>query len=797
MFKSRAFLVFSILLLCPLSARAQLPADSNLLFSPSVAQKFYEIAYEVANSQSVGKPQAEQAITFLTATMNLDRRAKYAYPLMIEIASRYSDSDYSEMVRNLLANYVDKSADLEVIRKAVQYLLDRLNSREQREQLLQEMLQSLSGKNPVLDSELATLLGLLTVEKADFQTAQAYLMQAFDSNRYNKLAFAKLAELAGEKIEPTMYLEHLRFACAENPINLQAALGFAQYAERLQLYQTAADTYEYCADLFSYLYPSQDLPPNIYLPWVISNYNTQRNQYRCLQIAAQFRQSGRFDLLLEAIAGKAAAKTGDSEQAKRIFQQAEDKALELSIDTSRQAQTTNYKQLAWFYCFAAQDADKAIDWANKAYSIEPNSPTAAALLAYSLVMNEQIDWAMPLIENYQNNQIADLTLAKIQLAQGQKDSAIETLKSAIIKDPASLEAELAKEILATLGGEYIPPIDPDITLAVLRNTFGQTVVPKFTPPEEIFSVQLNVRGSKFSYGSSFDAIVVITNNSSSPLVISDDGLFKGNIRVDADITGDLNKKIPNLVSIKTSPALPVKPGQSTFVPLHLITAELRDLLLTYPQASLDIEFTVYLDPVITDQGPANAITGIKPAKVLLNRPGIELTGRFLRNRFNSLSNGRQGQKIKTAQLFSGLLAEQNAMTDRQPVYKFTYADWMPALLKSALQHNLTDDDWIVKVNTMADMLPLPLDYDILNTLAENLNDAHWPVRMMAVFLLAKNQNTGFNKVLDWTAEYDSSSLVRDMAVALGAALPPPPPAQQPTQQPAEPNKPASPAQRGE
>ena len=391
MLKSRAFLVSSILLLCPLSARAQLPSDSNKLFSPSVAQKFYEIAYELANSEDVGQPQAEQAITFLTATMNLDRRAKYVYPLMIEIASRYSDRDYSEMVHNLLAGYVDKSADLEVIRKAVQYLLDRLNSREQREQLLQEMLQSLSGKNPVLDSELATLLGLLTAEKADSQTAQIYLLQALDSYRYNKLAFAKLAELAEGQLEPTIYLENLRFAFAENPVNLQAALGFAQYAEQLQLYQTAAETYEYCADLFSYLYPSQLLPSDIYLPWAMSNYNTKRNQYRCLQIAAQFRQSGRFDLLLEAIAGKAAAKIGDNEQAKRIFQEAEDKALELSIDTSRLtndiSQTTNYKQLAWFYCFAAQDADKAIDWANKAYSIEPNTPTAAALLDYSLVMN--------------------------------------------------------------------------------------------------------------------------------------------------------------------------------------------------------------------------------------------------------------------------------------------------------------------------------------------------------------------------------------------------------------------------
>jgi hypothetical protein len=130
----------------------------------------------------------------------------------------------------------------------------------------------------------------------------------------------------------------------------------------------------------------------------------------------------------------------------------------------------------------------------------------------------------------------------------------------------------------------------------------------------------------------------------------------------------------------------------------------------------------------------------------------------------------------------------------QPPYKFTYADWMPAVLKSALVHSLTYDDWDTKVNTMADMTSLPLDYELINVLAENLNDTHWPVRLMAIYLLAKNQNGNFAKVLDWAAKYDSSKLVRDMAVALSAAASPPvqkkPPAQ-PTQetpqQPAEPN----------
>jgi hypothetical protein len=790
MLKKWSFWGFSILLFCSSLVWAQDTLDSERLFSPSLGQNFYEIAYELANPEDINGPKIEQAVVFLTATMELDSRANYVHPVLIKLVTQHPGRDYSEMVYNSLTKYLDKSADFEPARQAVQYLLERLNSREQREQLLGDLLRTLGGKNACFDSELATLLGLLVAEKADANAAQVYFMQAFNSNKYNKLAFAKLVELVPEQIAPAIYLEHLRLALDENPLDLEAALAFAQYAEQVQLYQTAADAYEYCAKLFSYLYPSQELPPHIYLPWTLNSYNTQRNQHNCLQIASQLRQSGRFDLFAEAIAGKAALKIGDTEQANRILQAVEEKINNQSsipvLSGIEGAEAINSQSIAWFYCFASPDANKALHWANKAYSAEPNSATAAAILAYSLVMNKQIEWATSLIDKYEHNQIADLTLAQIQLADGQRDLAIETLKSAIARDPGLLEAELAKEILGRNGGEYVPPIDPDITLMALRSSFGQAIVPEFTKPEKIISAQLNVRGSDFSYGSNLDGIIAITNISSEPLVVSDDGLFTGNIRVDANLTGDLNKMIPNLASVKIRPASPIKPGTSFFVPLHLPTGELRHLLLTHPQASVDIEFTLYLDPVTTDQGRIiSSIPDLKPATVIIKRHRIEIIDSFLKNRIGSLTRGQQGQKIKTAQLFIGLLMEQYAMAGLKPLYKFTHTDSMPPLLKSALLNSLASDDWAVKVHIMADMTSLPLDYEFINALSENLNDTHWPVRLMAIYLLAKNQNSSFTKVLDWAAKYDSSKFVRDMAVALGGTPPPPPPPQEPANQPTQ------------
>jgi hypothetical protein len=427
------------------------------------------------------------------------------------------------------------------------------------------------------------------------------------------------------------------------------------------------------------------------------------------------------------------------------------------------------------------DVGKALDWANKAYSSDPNSATSAAILAYSLVMNEQMEWAKPLIENYERNQIAELALGQIQLAQAEAEqaeekkeekrkAAIEILKAAIARDPGSLEAERAKEILAQHDAEYIPPAAPGVILEALKSRFGQTIIAEFIGPEKMISVQLNTRGNKFPYDSEFDGTIAITNNSARPLVIGDDGLFTGNIRIDANVSGDLNKHIPNLISVKIQPASPVKPERSIFFPMQLVTGELKQILLGHPQASLDIEFTAYLDPITTDDGKiANRIRSIEPVKAVVKRPAIELTTKYLQNRVHSLTKGQQGQKIKTAQLFIGLLMEQHAMAGREPPYRFRYADWMPTTLKSALLHNLTRDDWVVKAHIIAGMLPLALDHQLINGVAENLNDTHWPIRMMAMYVLAKKQNQNFGKVLDWAAKYDSNKLVRDMAFALRLA----------------------------
>ena len=760
------------------------------LSSPSAAARLRDVAYELAHSRTLTASQADQAIVLLTAARNLTSLAAgkssspgggAVEPLLLRLACGQAQRDYSNQIIPWLQTYVGSSCDRVIVRDAIQTLLSKAASWEDRKRLLEELATKIGNRNAAVDSDLAMLLGFLMGQKADLATAKFYLMQAYKSNKYNKVAFAKLAEIAPDEIGPGIVLEHFRLILQENPLDLNAALNFAQYAERLQLYDAASLTYQYCAEVFRYLYPTEPLPANIYLPWAICSYNTLRGQPVSLQIAESVRNAGQFDILLEAIAGRAAAKMGNLQESRRILRQAEERAQQLLQSGPQQSgagRAVTPRQFAWFYCFADPNARKALDWANKAYSAEPNVPPVGALLAYALSMNNQMEWARPLVKSCAGNQITDIVQARLYLSEGRKDEAVNALKVAITKDASSLAAERARELLSELHGQYTSPIDTSLLMRFLTESFGRNAIPQFLTPDKIVQVQFSVRGNEVAYGSEIEGMVTILNQGPEPLVISQDGLFKGGVRIDARVSGDLQREIAPLILQTIRTELLVQPGRSFVIPVKLSTGELGELLRTHPQASLDIQFTLYIDPVAADNGAvSNRLVDLRPPMVVVRRPRVELNAQYVRSRFNVISSGQQGQKIATSQLFAGLLKEQYAMADRA-LYPFRYADWMPGLMRSAFTADSGlllapgEDNWVVAVHAMADVLGMPLDEEMTAALAKNMSHPKWPVRMMALYVLGNGTGGDFQKVSDWFALNDPSEYVRGMAAALRSAQPP-------------------------
>ncbi len=771
---SRVYIALGMVLFCLGTARGiEQSTEGEELFSQLTAQGFHKLAYELYTSGDVDDRGLEEATAFLRGVFTLDPRAEYVYVDILRIAPKRERVD-AEQLLWAFENYVDGSSDLEVVSNAVRYLLNAQDSRQERENVLGRLLQIAEEKNAVLSSELATQLALLLAEKADTDGAVNYLTHAYDSNPYNKLAFAKLDELkrnSGESIPLVLYAQDFRLAIEADPMSIEAGSAFANYSAKLGLYDMAADSYEYCAQLWQYLYPDRSLPASIYLPWAISNYNTIRGSLKCVEIAESVRRHGGFDLILEGVAAKASKKIGSSRKHSDALA-AGQRAEEILSSGSGSGKVTA-EQIAWFYSLAVPMKDKALAWANRAYSRNSDLPSVNAILAYALVMNGQNDLARDLAAELRNsNQIAALTLGAILLEEGNKSVAIAALKHAVGMDDGSLAADEGRRLLGENGSEYIPNVSPGIMIQALRGEFGQRLVPRFREMDGLISAKLGLAGSEFSYGSDFDGMLVIKNESKGSLIISDDSLFKGNIRVDAEVRGDIKAYFPGLIRRRIRLSEPVKPGYFASIPLDLMTGPLRKILLTHPQASFEIEFTAYLDPVTDDRGAVkSSLPNLGPIRSIARRKGEVITQRNLIQRLNIMSTGKDGQKVRMSSFFAGLLMEYYAMGESEPLYRHVSVE--PSLLKGAIRKALEDGSWEVRTHIMLEMveLPVPLEYDLTKAVSENLSHKYWPVRMIALYLLNKSYGDSFKVVLDRTAEYDRHWMVRNMAVSLGAKVP--------------------------
>jgi tetratricopeptide (TPR) repeat protein len=758
----------------------KLPAivDSNIvtddLFSPAVAKLFYDIAVELTSSETIDQNHFNQAMMFYQAAASLDKTSTYFMPDMINLACKQKDVDNSRLVYRLLINYINSEADLNVASRGLQYLTGKINSREQREMLLGSLSRVVSKKNKAFNSEMSTLAGLMAVERGDMLTAANSFISAFSEDRYNSLAYQKLTELMPEQITPDLSILQFRSQLSVNPLDISAAVKLAEQLQKLELYDIANDAYEYSADLFKYHEPSKPVPDWIYRPWLLNCYNSKMGLPKGLEVADMVRKEGRFDLFVEMYTSLIYEKMGEKDKASEIFKEAVNKAQnDFDSQTDVKAQSEIASQIAYVYSFGGYpDNQIAVNWANKACSLDQNSPSINALLGYCLARNNEPNAAQAALSKSLRNPVSALAVYLMNLDKSKKEDTANFLRGVIFALPGSLESRVGKKLLAENGSDYVSPINPSSAEAALQGEFGKPIIPKFTTIDKFFTAQLSFMGNNFSYGNEIKGTLIINNKSSLPLLISDNSVFTGSIRVDGKITGDINQDLPNLFFNQIRPSEPIKPNSSLAIPLSLTHGKFKKLLEQTPQASLDITFTVYLDPVIKPDGSIeNRIANIKPLSITVKRPPIKITRGYLQNKFNVLSKGDVGPKLKSFQLFSGLLLEEQMMANRDPLYKFVYSESMPALFKSAVNMGLNEKDWAIKTQAMYYAMNLPTDYQMIQAISNSLEDSNWPARLMALYILSNSQGKDIQKLLNWKAEYDQSYFVREMAVSLGGLKP--------------------------
>jgi tetratricopeptide (TPR) repeat protein len=752
--------------------------EEESLFSENTAALFIKHASEFHQRDPLNYMQTEQAMAFLAAASSLDISPRQIPEQMLTIGAErsYEGQDYSGALLWALEKYLDERSDLKVATNALKGVLDNLNSRVEREALLEKLLRKYASVNTAFASELATQLGLFAVEKADMQTAINNLAYAHQLNPYNQLAFGKFLELSeaqveeGERVQPILQTRRL---VEMDPYDLDIILQYADILRQLQMYELASTAYEYASKVHQFLYPGQLLPEDILHGWLFSCYHGNRLQTKCLGITETYRDAEHFDLMLEAIAGKTLIKLGRIDSAKRLLNDAAQKAEEFAL-SNHSSQTVLPEYLAWYYSFILEQPEKSLAWSNQAFTDDPNRPGVEGVFSYCLALNGQSDLARQYAEPLkETDQIAVMALAMVKLSEGDTQAGLDSLRTVVEMSAGSFVAEKAIQVLEEQGSDYIPSAALETARERLESEYASRMVPAFMPPSDRCSVKLLFNGSDFLYGADFPARLVIENTSDEYLVISNEGMLRGNLRIDAVLEGSLNVQIPELLSMQFQPSRPIAPGNHLSIPLDLNRGRLKRLLMTYPQADVQVHFKAYLDPTISGTNKIeNRLKGLEPVLAQIHRKGILLSRDFLLQRLDVLSKGQPGQKYRAASLFTGLLAEQKAV-DLSGA-DFDYVRIEQVLLTDSVRKMLTDKDWKIRVHTLSSLLSLSVPLDgIVAEISQNLNHEKWPVRLMAMVLLAKAQPETFQKVLDWAAENDSYALNRRMAIALGGRIPEP------------------------
>jgi tetratricopeptide (TPR) repeat protein len=774
MFRNTIFVATAILILSGITTAAEdRIADMSFspleeknksgLYSPQSAETFFNISCEILEPEDVSIQEAKEAVMMLKAAEKLDKSINTMLPQILKAASVDFRVDYSRLVRSQLYKYVSATSDAELAMKGVTYLLSKVNTREQREAILQSLSQDLGSSNEQFSSQISTYLGILAAETADFKSAATHFLDAYNSNPYNVVAFEKLGEVSPDFVTVPLMGPYLRRKITLNPYSLELALDFADYAYQYGLFEEARGTYQYAAEVYEYQNPEQPIPERVYLPWIMSAYNVEFGEANTLKIVNKIREQGSFNLAVEYISIMSEPLSAS---------QRKTRLANLSQTATQMLATghpgVNEQGLTYFYAFMDPDNRLAADMAKRAYAKNSDSIDVKSLYAYTLLQSGDINTAEEMVEIMKDyNQIAAYTYALVQYEKSDIASSLATLRQIVAMEPGSFVARMALERLEGAGSEYVPENDPYALRQLLDTNFGDSKMPQFYKPEDVITTKVSLSGVEFGYGADLGLYVVISNNGRQPLVITDNSFFRGEIFIRVRISGDIEGIKPIEIRKRVTPVSPIKPGGTLCIPVYLNTEATRldKILRDFPQANLILTFQAYFDPQIDDQGQISS--KIPMAITSGKRLGVILTKELMAKRIDNLRSGQAGQKLNTIKLINGLIAEQRAAEKYGVLYRHKAIP--EDMLEEAFNITFDEDNWQVRFLMLDVLRNAGETFEAQEKFSAALQDTQWPIRMISLYGLSNlSQGEDFQKVLNWMYQSDEQELIRELAAVEGA-----------------------------
>ena len=759
-----------------------------------------ELLFKMAQDEwSVVQLQSHELSDSNLTTDQMEQKVKQAV-IWLEVANRLigknkyvlGNLEYlyrSEMVNdpgramNTLIEYSDICPkDNLCVDGWMKYRLSQLNQRSHRDYFIESMEQNLSDY-PMVLSDMLTLRGIFAAEQGGIDKAAHFYENAWNIWPYNIDAASRLLSLPlpqvsiddpsisidqkqmlEQQIEQNYLLRSIYYhvmSLTNNPNNVDAAVGLADLLYSLNKFEKAALFYSHGVKLLNEIdaeNPNQQVLNGLAFKQAICLFNSGK-YLECDDLLSRIVNKEKIDLPIAALSILTLKKLDKAQEAVNLIERVNIYANSLIKDENDIEKANQvHSDLAWLYCFAAEDMQQAISHAGMIK--QDDSGEMSPLLAYlQLKAGEFEDARDTLSKCPPDNPLSLFTSALMELNDSRTEEASELLELSLVSSPGLLYSVIEAKIKQVNSQAISNDVHDDVVDSIL-NQFSEEILDIAFNPELYIQYSINPTQNFYKYDDAIIADLSITNISQVDRILGPTTMIDPYIYIYGEIVpavkGDIKPKVfpISLRYLAQEPVL--RPGFSNIVQDVLNIGKLDDILSVYPQMGYKIKFHCIPSPYIDNGKILSNTPKLTPEPVVIERRAFNASPQRLSSYYTMLRTGQPDDRIRAARLFAAILKENQLAAKNKLFYKSVKLDYKKTV-KSILA-NISHENPSIRAWTVYSLKGLlKEDKSVINQVTAKLDDSDWFVRLMALNVLHKVVN--IDSVVKWFAENEKDETI--------------------------------------
>jgi len=788
----RRILILAAVMMTSALAQAQPdPGDAVL------AERFCELAQNGLRTQQLLPPHYRRSAALLEAAIKLNPTEPRYARLLVEANLQLKDAQ-GAIKALLLYRKLDPTDQAAQVR-----LIDLYAGAMETAEKKIAYLQGVVGKEGIpaeVRSQAASACAKVFFDRGQQADAESMLNQATRLNPLNLAALKTRYALAVGSRSPferaTILLAMLRV----NPMQLDATSSLAELLAGAGLYSEALGWYNFSSQLAQKI--GARMTPEFGLGYAALFYcfdqpaSAEQITDALLQADPNNVDAWFLKLILDSSSGKADALADDGAKALNALHNqlavlskasGEAKATTRPInapgeptfpdftsdirrieDASREDLLAGYRaalaDLAWFYIYVRQDADRAgaVIESLKAGS-DPGDVAVARLEGWRFLIAKRFDEARVKLSAVADRDpmavLGLLRLAPVDDSEKQRNASIA--RQLVAQNPAGL---LGAAIWAELR-DTTPRLEPDQAASALREEvqkFPADWLKIIDAPHDFYVLRGEGLSVTHAFGEPLLARVIVQNISQFNLAIDAESVLKPDLWIEASSRGVTQQHFPGVAYERLSQKLVLKPMESTSQIVRVDQGALGQFLNGSPQLGIPVFGTVCTNPSPTANGIGAGPGGYRVQFLrVMDRTGTVINSESTKNRvYDIIEKGDSAERMRGIEMLAIYVFQIRANKDLEQMLPLA-SEFTDRITRIASAANTPS------VRAWSNYLLTLLSTSEQRTarVEENSKDESWSLRALNVVLLQNLSPDSAIKLSSQLAENDAEPVVKKLAAA--------------------------------